>query len=33
MDKRRILLDMVEHSGEPGRWFAAAKDSGFLDRH
>jgi hypothetical protein len=31
MDKRRILLDLVEHSGEPGRWFAAAKDSGFLD--
>jgi hypothetical protein len=31
MDKRRILLDLVERSGEPGRWFAAAKDSGFLD--
>ena len=30
-DPRRILVDLAASSGEPGRWFAAAKDSGFLD--
>jgi hypothetical protein len=24
-------LDLATSSGEPGRWFAAAKDAGFLD--
>jgi hypothetical protein len=31
VNKRRILLDLAERRGDPGRWFAAAKDSGFLD--
>ncbi len=28
---KQILLDLAESSGDPGRWFAAAKDAGFLD--
>jgi len=31
MAPRQILLDLATSSGEPGRWFAAAKDAGFLD--
>jgi hypothetical protein len=30
-DRKRILLDLATMSGESGRWFAAAKDAGFLD--
>jgi hypothetical protein len=30
-DPRAILLNLGESSGDPGRWFAAAKDAGFLD--
>jgi hypothetical protein len=30
-DPKKILLDLATSSGEPGRWFAAAKDAGFLD--
>jgi len=30
-DPKKILLDLAESSGESGRWFAAAKDAGFLD--
>ncbi len=30
-DPKTILLDLATSSGEPGRWFAAAKDAGFLD--
>jgi hypothetical protein len=30
-DPKSILLDLATSSGEPGRWFAAAKDAGFLD--
>jgi len=30
-DPKKILLDLAASSGEPGRWFAAAKDAGFLD--
>jgi hypothetical protein len=30
-DPRRILLDLAESGGDPGHWFAAAKDAGFLD--
>ncbi len=30
-DSRQILVDLVEHHGNPGKWFAAAKSSGFLD--
>lgn len=30
-DRKKILLDLATSSGEPGRWFAAAKDAGFLD--
>ena len=30
-DPKQILLDLATSSGEPGRWFAAAKDAGFLD--
>lgn len=29
-DSRSILLDLATSSGDPGRWFAAAKDAGFL---
>jgi hypothetical protein len=28
---KTILLDLATSSGDPGRWFAAAKDAGFLD--
>jgi hypothetical protein len=30
-DRRSILLDLIESRGEKGKWFAAAKDAGFLD--
>ncbi|MDI6451309.1 hypothetical protein [Anaerobaca lacustris] len=30
-DARQILLDLMGKSGEKGKWFAAAKDAGFLD--
>lgn len=30
-DKRQILVDLMGKSGEKGKWFAAAKDAGFLD--
>jgi hypothetical protein len=30
-DHRRMLLDLIETRGDKGKWFAAAKDSGFLD--
>lgn len=30
-DPKKILLDLATSSGEFGRWFAAAKDAGFLD--
>jgi hypothetical protein len=30
-DPKQILLDLAESSGDPGRWFAAAKDVGLLD--
>jgi hypothetical protein len=30
-EARQILLDLMGKSGERGRWFAAAKDAGFLD--
>jgi hypothetical protein len=30
-DPKRILVDLATSSGEPGRWFAAAKDAGLLD--
>ena len=30
-DPMTILLDLATSSGDPGRWFAAAKDAGFLD--
>jgi hypothetical protein len=30
-DPKKILLDLATSSGDPGRWFAAAKDAGFLD--
>jgi hypothetical protein len=30
-DPKKILLDLARSSDEPGRWFAAAKDAGFLD--
>ena len=29
-DPQKILLDLAAASGDPGRWFAAAKDAGFL---
>lgn len=31
VDPHRILTDLAEASGDPGRWFAAAKDAGQLD--
>jgi hypothetical protein len=31
IDRRRMLLALIEARGEPGKWFAAAKDAGFLD--
>jgi hypothetical protein len=30
-DARQILLDLMGKSGEKGKWFAAAKEAGFLD--
>ncbi len=30
-DRKTILSDLAGASGDPGRWFAAAKDAGFLD--
>ena len=30
-DPQKILLDLATSGCEPGRWFAAAKDAGFLD--
>jgi hypothetical protein len=30
-DPKQILLDLAASGGEPGLWFAAAKDAGFLD--
>ena len=30
-DPKKILLDLARSSDEPGRWFAAAKDAGFLN--
>jgi hypothetical protein len=30
-DPKKILLDLATSSREPGRWFAAAKEAGFLD--
>ena len=31
IDKRKILLDCMERTGQKGKWFAAAKSYGFLD--
>jgi len=31
VDPQRILTDLADASGDFGRWFAAAKDAGFLD--
>jgi tetratricopeptide (TPR) repeat protein len=31
VDPQRILTDLADASGDPGRWFAAAKDAGHLD--
>jgi hypothetical protein len=31
IDPQRILTDLAGASGDPGRWFAAAKDAGYLD--
>jgi hypothetical protein len=30
-DRRQALLDLIESRGEKGKWFAAAKDAGYLD--
>jgi hypothetical protein len=30
-DRKKILLDLAASSGDPGRWFSAAKNCGFLD--
>ena len=30
-DQRSILSDLATATGDPGRWFAGAKDAGFLD--
>lgn len=30
-DSRQILLDLIETRDDKGKWFAAAKDAGFLD--
>lgn len=29
-DRRQVLLDLIEARGNKGKWFAAAKDAGFL---
>lgn len=31
IDKRKILLDCIEKTPEKGKWFASAKNAGFLD--
>ncbi|MFC1762971.1 hypothetical protein ACFL6U_12940 [Planctomycetota bacterium] len=31
LDKRRILIDCMDKTGSKGKWFAAAKNAGFLD--
>jgi hypothetical protein len=30
-DRRQLLLDLIEARGQRGKWFAAAKDAGFVD--
>ncbi|MDE8347093.1 MAG: hypothetical protein POH28_13115 [Acidocella sp.] len=30
-DRRQMLLDLINSRGDKGKWFAAAKDAGFLD--
>ena len=30
-DRRQVLLDLIQARGNKGKWFAAAKDAGFLD--
>lgn len=30
-DPKKFLLDLSASSGDPGRWFAAAKDAGSID--
>jgi len=30
-DKRKVLLDLIAARGQSGKWFAAAKNGGFLD--
>jgi len=30
-DPKKVLVNLAASSGEPGRWFAAAKDAGFRD--
>jgi len=30
-DPKKVLLDLAASNGDAGRWFAAAKDAGFLD--
>jgi hypothetical protein len=30
-DRRQLVLDLIETRGGKGKWFAAAKDAGFLD--
>lgn len=31
IDKKKILSDCIDKSGQKGKWFAAAKDAGYLD--
>ena len=31
MDRRQVLLDLIEARGNCGKWFAAAKSAGYLD--
>jgi len=31
VDRRSVLADLADWSGEPGKWFAAAKSGGYLD--
>jgi len=31
IDRRKILLDCIERTGSKGKWFASAKEAGFLD--
>jgi hypothetical protein len=30
-ERHRMLLDLIETRSDKGKWFAAAKDSGFFD--